>query len=87
MTNPNPTNLTEHDNMSDTHLARDLMDRAICNTDHPARAACALMMAAGEILNTRFGSMQAIDIMRTIIDVTEAGMVERHGQQPGETAQ
>lgn len=68
-------------------LARDLMGRALCHTDHPAEAATALMVAAGEVLHARFGVAGAISLLRSIIDQTEVSMIEQHGRQPGEAVQ
>ncbi len=68
-------------------LARDLMDRAICNTHHPADAASALMLAVGELLHAKFGVAGAITLMREIIDDTEAAMIAMHGRQDGEPVQ
>lgn len=68
-------------------LATDLLQRAVCHTDHPAEAATALMAAAGEILHARFGVAGAIDLMRKVIDDTEAAMIARHGRQTGEPVQ
>ena len=68
-------------------LSSDLMGRAVCNTDHPADAATALMVAAGEILHAKFGIAGAIKLLRSIVDDTEVAMVATHGQHAGETVQ
>lgn len=68
-------------------LAHDLMQTAVCNTDHPADAATALMLAAGTLLQKRFGEAGALALLRQCIDATEAAMVAVHGRQPGEAVQ
>jgi hypothetical protein len=68
-------------------LTSDLMARAVCNTSHPADAARALLLAAGMVLDARFGATGALVMMRSILDDTEAAMVARHGPQLGETVQ
>ncbi len=73
--------------MTQQALAHDLMQTAVCNTDHPADAATALMVAAGEVLHHRFGVAGAIAMMRSIIDNTEAALITVHGQQAGEGVQ
>ncbi len=73
--------------MTQATLAKDLMGHAICNTDHPAAAACALILAAGQVLHAKFGAAGAISMMRAVIDDTEATIVAMHGQRPGEAMQ
>lgn len=73
--------------MTQLALADDLMTTAVCRTDHPADAASALMTAAGEVLHAKFGVAGAINLLRSIIDDTEALMIAKHGRQPGEAIQ
>ena len=68
-------------------LTADLQSRAVCNTNHPADAVAALMRAAAEILHPTFGIAGSCSLLRAAMDDTEAALIARHGQQPGEVAQ
>ena len=68
-------------------LSAGLMQAALCHTSHPADAATALMVAAGELLHARFGIAGAIGMLRSIVTDTEALMIARQGRQPGEAVQ
>lgn len=73
--------------MTNANLSGELMHAAVCATDHPADAAAALMTAAGELLHAKFGVAGAIDLLRSIIDDTEALMVAKHIRKSSETVQ
>jgi hypothetical protein len=73
--------------MTEPSLAAELMTTAVCNTDHPADAASALLMAAGELLHRRLGDVGAVATLRAILDEVETKMIARLGRQPGEAVQ
>jgi len=52
-------------------LTADLIDQAVGNTDHPARAVSILLSAAATILQRSFGEEAAIEMMQQALD--EAG--------------
>ncbi|PTD20427.1 hypothetical protein [Sphingomonas fennica] len=58
-------------------LTSDLMSRAVCNTSHPADAVSALVLAAGVILNAKFGAARSIALLRDVIDETEQQLASR----------
>lgn len=73
--------------MTQQTLANDLIQRAVCNTDHPADAAGALMLAAGVLLQNRFGDAGAVSLLRECVAELEAKLVAAYGKQPGEAVQ
>lgn len=75
--------MTEEQRMLTHRLMRD----ALCHTSHPADAATALVTAAGEVLHAKFGIAGAIELLRSVIDQTEAELIGAHGRQPGEAIQ
>ena len=56
--------------MTDEHkqLIAELLQTALDNTDHPARAVSLLMSAAGTILHRSFGADGAVDLMQQGLD-------------------
>lgn len=69
----NSTNKTES-SLTDEHkaLAVDLLEMAINNTEHPARAVSILMSAAATILGRHFAPSDALDLMTQALDMTGA---------------
>jgi len=59
-------------------LAADLLNQAVCNTDHPARAVSILMSAAVTILQRHFGEDAAIELMQQGLDETGAAWRRQH---------
>lgn len=53
-------------------LARDLLERAVMQTDHPAKAVSALVSAAATILQRSFGEETAIELLQQALDETGA---------------
>ncbi|WP_313332162.1 hypothetical protein [Sphingobium yanoikuyae] len=66
--------------MSDTTstLSGQLMQQAVCNTDHPAEAATALLTAAAKILVLQFGTDGAIVLIEDIMADAKATWRKRH---------
>lgn len=51
-----------------TSLAQELASKALCETDHPARAVAALMGAAAEILCARFPAEVAAALIAQVAE-------------------
>ena len=66
--------------MTDTTsaLSSQLMQQAVCNTDHPAEAATALLTAAAKILVLQFGTDGAIVLIEDIMADAKANWRKRH---------
>ena len=60
--------------MTDEHkaLAAELLQTALDNTEHPARAVSLLMSAASTILQRHFGEEGALALMTQALDTTGA---------------
>jgi len=54
------------------------MQQAVCNTDHPAEAATALLTAAAKILVLQFGTDGAIVLIEDIMADAKANWRKRH---------
>ena len=73
--------------MTHETLVHNLMTTAVCNTSHPADAASALMLAAGELLHAKLGSVASLAVLRSIVDDAERALIAANGRQTGETVQ
>lgn len=58
----------------DQRTADDLLQRALCATDHPDKAVSLLMTAGMTILQRRYGAENAIEHMTAALDVAGANI-------------
>lgn len=59
-------------------LAAELLDRAVHETEHPARAVSVLMTAAATILQRHFGEEAAMELMHEALDRAGADWRRAH---------
>ncbi|AOF96682.1 hypothetical protein BSY17_244 [Sphingobium sp. RAC03] len=59
-------------------LSKQLMQQAVCHTDHPAQAATALLKAAADILVLQFGETEAIVLLSSIVEEAGSEWRRRH---------